>query len=141
MFDQLLQPILKKVHPATIEEVRSSKQKELRIIDTMEPLLNQHRLVFDKTMVKKDIEGALTDAQKLPYSLIYQMTHITRQRGCLRHDDRLDALSIGLQQLVETVGVDEDDMVKDYREEQLDATLDKWMDDMESWIPGAAGSR
>jgi hypothetical protein len=37
--------------------------------------------------------------------------------------------------------VDEDDMVKDYREEQLDATLDKWMDDMESWIPGAAGSR
>jgi hypothetical protein len=69
------------------------------------------------------------------------MTHITRQRGCLRHDDRLDALSIGLQQLVETVGVDEDDMVKDYREEQLDATLDKWMDDMESWIPGAAGSR
>ena len=141
MFDQLLQPILKKVHPAAIEEVRSSKQKELRIIDTMEPLLNQHRLVFDKTMVKKDIEGALTDAQKLPYSLIYQMTHITRQRGCLRHDDRLDALSIGLQQLVETVGVDEDDMVKDYREEQLDATLDKWMDDMESWIPGAAGSR
>jgi len=141
MFDQLLQPILKKVHPATIEEVRSSKQKELRIIDTMEPLLNQHRLVFDKTMVKKDIEGALTDAQKLPYSLIYQMTHITRQRGCLRHDDRLDALSIGLQQLVETVGVDEDDMVKDYREEQLDATLDKWMEDMESWIPGAAGSR
>jgi len=141
MFDQLLQPILKKVHPAAIEEVRSSKQKELRIIDTMEPLLNQHRLVFDKTMVKKDIEGALTDAQKLPYSLIYQMTHITRQRGCLRHDDRLDALSIGLQQLVETVGVDEDDMVKDYREEQLDATLDKWMEDMESWIPGAAGSR
>jgi len=141
MFDQLLQPILKKVHPAAIEEVRSSKQKELRIIDTMEPLLNQHRLVFDKTMVKKDIEGALTDAQKLPYSLIYQMTHITRQRGCLRHDDRLDALSIGLQQLVETVGVDEDDMVKDYKEEQLDATLDKWMEDMESWIPGAAGSR
>lgn len=55
MFDQLLKPILAKVHPATMEEVRSSKQKELRIIDTMEPLLNQHRLVFDKTMVKKDI--------------------------------------------------------------------------------------
>lgn len=137
MFDQLLTPILKKVHPAPIEEVRSNKQKELRIIDTMEPLLNQHRLVFDKTMVKKDIEEALRDSTKLAYSLMYQMTHITRQRGCLKHDDRLDALAIGLGQLVETVGVDESDMINTYKEEQLESTLEKWMDDVDgAWLRG-----
>lgn len=131
MFDQLLMPVLKKVHPATMEEVRSNKQKELRIIDTMEPLLNQHRLVFDKTMVKHDIERALTDAPNLPYSLIYQMTHISRQRGALRHDDRLDALAIGLQQLVETVGIDEQDAVDEFKQERLQESLDKWMGDIE----------
>jgi len=130
MFDQLLRPILKKVHPASIEEVRSNVQKELRIIDTMEPLLNQHRLVFDKTLIKNDIERALTDSTKLPYSLMYQLTHISRQRGALRHDDRLDALSIGLQQLVETVGVDEDEMMQDYKDEQIQNTLDKWVGDI-----------
>jgi len=61
MFDQLLRPILKKVYPCTIEEVRSSKQKELRIIDTMEPLMNQHKLIIDKELLLGDIEGSLKE--------------------------------------------------------------------------------
>ena len=130
MFDQLLRPVLKKVHPVSIEEVRSNKQKELRIIDTIEPLLNQHKLVFDKGMVTSDINQALEDPIKMPYSLMYQLTHITRQRGSLKHDDRLDALAIALAAIVETVGVDEDEVRKEFKEQKLQAELDKFIGDI-----------
>jgi hypothetical protein len=127
MFDQLLRPVLKKIHPVSIEEVRSSKQKELRIIDTLEPLMNQHKLVFDTQMVKRDIRESLTDPQKLPYGLMYQITHITRTRGCLGHDDRLDALAIALAAIVETVGMDEDEAYKEFKDQQLQDKLDKFI--------------
>ena len=32
----------------------------------------------------------------LAKSLIVQMTRLTRDRGCLRHDDRIDALSMAV---------------------------------------------
>lgn len=130
MFDQLLRPVLKKVHPAGIEEVRSSKQKELRIIDTLEPLLNQHKLVFDRSMVNKDIQGSLESPQTLSYGLMYQLTHITRTRGCLRHDDRLDALAIALAAIVETVGIDADDAKREFKEQELQEKLDKFVGDI-----------
>ena len=129
MFDQLLRPVLKKVHPASIEEVRSSKQKELRIIDTIEPLLNQHKLVLDRSLVTKDIQGSLESPQTLSYGLMYQLTHITRTRGCLRHDDRLDALAIALAAIVETVGIDSDDAMKEFRDQELQDELDKFIGD------------
>jgi hypothetical protein len=128
MFNELLKPVLKKIHPAAIEEVRSSKQKELRIIDTLEPLLNQHRLVFDKGLLLRDIKEAITDQPKLAYSLVYQLTHITKDRGCLRHDDRLDALAIAAAAITEIVGVDEDDAKESYLQEQKETMLEDWID-------------
>jgi hypothetical protein len=128
MFNELLKPILNKVHKGCgIEETRSSKQKELRIIDTVEPLLNQHRLVFDKGMVLRDLQKALEDPNKLSYSLMYQLTHITKQRGSLAHDDRLDALAIGLAIVTEMVGVDEEEMRQSFKDEQFQAELEEWM--------------
>jgi len=123
---------LKKIHPVSIEEVRSSKQKELRIIDTIEPLLNQHKLVFDKRMVSQDIKESLTDPQKLAYGLMYQLTHITRTRGCLGHDDRLDALAIALAAIVETVGMDEDEAYKEFKDQQLQDKLDAFVGNIQN---------
>jgi hypothetical protein len=128
MFDQLLKPVLGKVYPCTIEEVRSSKQKELRLIDTIEPLLNQHRLVFSKQLLLKDVKEALADPTKMQYSLVYQLTHLTKDRGCLRHDDRLDALAIALAAIVETVGVDEDEAKDSYLSEMKNEMLENWID-------------
>lgn len=96
MFANLLQPVLSAIYPCMIEEVRHSTQKELRIIDTLEPMLNQHRLVFDYTAIKNDIDYALRDPNNYGYSLIHQLTHITKDRNSLQHDDRLDALTIGI---------------------------------------------
>jgi hypothetical protein len=91
MFTSLFQPVLNKYHPCTVEEVRHSTQKELRIIDTLEPPLNQHRLIFDRKVVEDDLEVLDEDLSR---SLFYQMTRLTREKGALKHDDRLDALAI-----------------------------------------------
>ena len=86
-----------------IEEVRSIKQKELRIIETLEPVMNQHRLIFDNGIFVRDAD---TKAQ---YSLSYQLTHLTRERDCLSHDDRIDSLEMLVSHMMEFLAVNEDD--------------------------------
>ncbi len=97
MFNSLLAPVMNAIYPVAIEEVRNNIQKEKRIIDTLEPLLNQHRLVVDYGAIKRDIEYGLSDPKSIYYSMMYQMTHLTQERGALVHDDRLDVLALGVQ--------------------------------------------
>ena len=97
MFNSLLTPVLNAIYPCAMEEVRNNIQKEKRIIDTLEPLMNQHRLVFDYSAVRDDVQFGLSDPKSIYYSLMYQMTHITQERGALVHDDRLDVLALGVQ--------------------------------------------
>jgi len=97
MFTSLLSPVLNAIYPVSIDEIRNNIQKEQRIIDTLEPLMNQHRLVMDYSAIKQDIEYGLAEPSNIYYSLVYQATHITRERNSLAHDDRLDALTLGVQ--------------------------------------------
>lgn len=97
MFNSLLTPVLNAIYPCAMEEVRNNIQKEKRIIDTLEPLMNQHRLVFDYSAVRDDVQFGLSDPKSIYYSLMYQLTHITQERGALVHDDRLDVLALGVQ--------------------------------------------
>ena len=97
MFNSLLAPVMNAIYPCSIEEVRNNIQKEKRIIDTLEPLMNQHRLVIDYGAIKRDIEYGLSDPKSIYYSMVYQMTHLTAERGSLVHDDRLDVLALGVQ--------------------------------------------
>lgn len=120
MFNQLLMPYLNKIYPCTVEEVRHSKQKELRIIDTLEPVMNQHRLIVDSRVIEGDskpIEGLSTD-DALPYQLFHQMSRITKDRGSLKHDDRLDALAIAVAYWVEVMNQDVDKQI-DLRKDNL----------------------
>ena len=90
MFVELIKPILTKVHPCTIEEVRHSTQKERRIIDTLEPVMAGHKLVIDPEVIKSDFRTAQEYSQEssLKYQLIYQLSRLTRDRGAITHDDR-----------------------------------------------------
>jgi len=97
MFTNLMMPVLNAIYPVAIEEIRNNIQKEKRIIDSLEPLMNQHRLVFDYSALKRDIDFGLQEPKNIYYSLVYQMTHITKERGSIAHDDRLDALTLGVQ--------------------------------------------
>ncbi|MBS5519662.1 MAG: phage terminase large subunit [Acidaminococcus intestini] len=93
MFTKVMTPIFNKIHPVTITEVKNTKQKELRIIDTLEPVMMRHRLIINRAVVEDDYRR-YEDNQA--YSLIYQMTRLCRDRNALSHDDRLDALTMAV---------------------------------------------
>lgn len=125
MFTQLLLPILTKIHPVTVNEVRHNTQKERRIIDVMEPVMNQHKLVFDKKLIKQDYEStqSLPPEMALRYQLMYQLTRITAERGALVNDDRLDALAMAVQYWVDAMAQDADRKIGARREELLMAEV------------------
>ena len=128
MFTTLLSPVLRKIYPCAIEEIRHNTQKERRIIDTLEPVMNQHRLVVDKKLIKEDLDSVkcypLEKQQQ--YSLFYQMTRITKDRNCLAHDDRLDCLSIAVADCLEMLQIDPDDEIQKRIDEEIDAEIERF---------------
>ena len=109
-FGAIWQPYLLKEHLATIEDVWESGQKELRIIDLIEPVLGSGRLIMDISIIEQE-QATLEKypVQDRPsYSLFYQLSRITRAKGCLKHDDRLDALASAIRPWVESLKQDED---------------------------------
>lgn len=116
MFNTVLKPILYTIYPCQLEEVRANIQKELRIIDTLEPVLNQHRLIVDRSLVLRDIEEALSEPTKLPYSLFFQMSHITRERNALVHDDRLDVVAMVVGQWMQVLVQNPEKVLQQYKE-------------------------
>ena len=136
MFVELLKPWLAKVdYPCMIEEVRHSTQKEKRICDTLEPVMGQHRLVVDKTLIQKDFDTVqrtyASSESGHKYQLFYQMARITRDKGALTQDDRLDALVIAVADCVEQMSLDADKSVKQRREEVILDELEVWQRDVE----------
>ena len=143
MFSQLLKPVLSEEvgYPCTVEEVRHSIQKERRIIDTLEPVMNSHKLIIDKKIVEDDyssretnLKESLRDSRDLLsadnslYQLFYQMSRLTFDKGALRHDDRLDALAIAVGYWVEHMESHTDRALSDYQDEQIDKELEKFVE-------------
>lgn len=108
MYTKLFTPICLKEHKCAIEEVKSTGQKEMRIADTLEPLMGAHKLVVFEAAIEQDYNSAKNkDGTHDPkYSLFYQMSRLTRERGALAHDDRLDALAIACAYFVESMSMD-----------------------------------
>ena len=127
MFNQLITPVLSKIHPVTLSEVRHNTQKEKRIIDVLEPVMNQHKLVIDKKVIKQDYESTqhLPPEQSLRYQLMYQLTRITAERGALSNDDRLDSLAMAVQYWVDAMAQDADRQINSRREEMLMDEINK----------------
>ena len=132
MFTELLKPYMTKTYPCTMEEVRHNTQKESRIIDTLEPVMNQHRLILDPKVIQKDYDSVqhMPPDKGIKYMLTYQMTRITKVRGALAHDDRLDVLAMAVQYWVDQMAADADSEIQIRKEELLDAELDKFMSNL-----------
>ena len=127
MFGKVFCPVLLKYHPATLEEIRARGMKELRICDTIEPVLASHRLVIHDDVIRQDYQTARDSDGKhdVRYSLFYQMTRITRERGSLAHDDRLDALALGVEFLRESMQLDSHKVEAEVMEAFLEAHMEK----------------
>jgi len=130
MFMELIKPLFRTTYPITIEEVRHNKQKELRIVDVMEPVLNSHRLIVDPSVINNDYKSALSYPieQQTRYMLMYQLSRITRDKGSLVHDDRLDALSIAIGYWVQQMAADVNQNMIDRKQELLDQELTNFTD-------------
>ena len=126
MYLELFKPVAARIHPAAVTEVKSKGQKELRICDVLEPIMGSHRLIVNAAAIVQDYQTASDkDGVRNPiYSLFYQMTRISRERGALAHDDRLDALAIGVQFFVESMAKDankgEREVTEEWLEEQME---------------------
>ena len=110
IYQQVLKPYLRQVGAeCRLEPVRANQQKELRIIDTMAPLLQTHRFAVDRRVIEADADLVRNakDEKGISYSLFFQMTRLTHDRGSLLHDDRLDAVATAVQWLQEQAAQDQ----------------------------------
>nr|P10310.1 RecName: Full=Terminase, large subunit; AltName: Full=DNA-packaging protein; AltName: Full=Gene product 19; Short=gp19; Includes: RecName: Full=ATPase; Includes: RecName: Full=Endonuclease [Enterobacteria phage T3]AAA92528.1 DNA-packaging protein B [Enterobacteria phage T3] len=108
MFGKVFSPVLLKHHAAALEEIRARGMKELRICDTLEPVLSTHRLVIRDEVIREDYQTARDADGKhdVRYSLFYQLTRMAREKGAVAHDDRLDAFRLGVEFLRSTMELD-----------------------------------
>lgn len=129
MFTALFRPVLMRKHPCHLEEEHSVGQKERRIIDTLEPILNQHRMVVAETVIREDLQVEDPDNQ-----LFRQLTRITKDRNSLRHDDRLEAFASACKKLVELMSIDQEKVEDRHRSMTADKTLREWRSKL-GWRP------
>jgi Autographiviridae terminase large subunit len=118
---------LKAGTPLPAEDVWHSKQKELFICDTLEPIIQNHRLVVDRRVIEKDLlvcHGEEEGSEQ--YSLIWQMTHMHREKKALPHEDRLEAVAMACQFFQELMDRDADKMHAKHNEKLKDAELAKF---------------
>ena len=102
-----------------VEEVRANVRKEDRIIDALEPVLNQHKLIVDRSVIEWDFNSN-KDAppeERLLYMLFYQMSRMCREKGAVKHDDRLDCLAQGVKYFTEAMSISAYETVKMRRHE------------------------
>ena len=114
-----------------IEEVRANVRKEDRIIDALEPVLNQHRLIVDRSVIEWDFKSN-PDAppeERLLYMLFYQMSRMCREKGAVKHDDRLDALAQGVKYYTDALAISAYEQMKIDRMEDWNDMNEAWLDD------------
>jgi hypothetical protein len=114
-----------------IEEVRANVRKEDRIIDSLEPILNQHRLVIDRAVIEWDFKSNPQAApeERLLYMLFYQMSRMCREKGAIRHDDRIDALAQGVQYYTDALGISALEEIKNRKRNEWNAMIEEMIDD------------
>jgi len=128
MFTELFKPVINNVYPVTINEVRHHIQKEKRIVDTLEPVLNAHKLIVDPNVIRRDFQSAqgYPIEQQTRYMLLYQLSRLTKDRGSLLQDDRLDALAIAIGYWVEQMAVNADLKINERKEELMEIELERF---------------
>ena len=114
-----------------VEEVRATVRKEDRIIDSLEPVLNQHRLIIDRSVIEWDFKSNPDEApeKRLMYMLFYQMSRMCREKGAVKHDDRIDCLAQGVQYFTDALGISAQEAIKERKRMEWNAMIEEMLDD------------
>ena len=113
-----------------IEEVRANVRKEDRIIDSLEPVLNQHRLIVDRGVIDWDYASNKDSPaeERLLYMLFYQMSRMCRDKRAVKHDDRLDCLAQGVKYFTDALSISAQDQIQLRKREEWEYTLAEFID-------------
>jgi hypothetical protein len=98
MFGELLRPVCADMfyEPEIVSEPAKQVAKEVRIVETLEPLMSSHRLVINAELLRRDFHVDYEDveaAKRRYYRLTYQLSRMTKTKGCVPHDDRVEGVS------------------------------------------------
>ncbi|CAA2141617.1 phage terminase large subunit [Hyphomicrobium sp. ghe19] len=130
MFSKLLMAQSQVLYRVSIVDSEWSRaQKEARIIDVLEPVMNQHRLVIDKSVIWYDYKSTETyiPEEQNRYRAFYQMSRLTKDRGALVSDDRIEAIAGAVKYWTDHFAKDTTKSVKDHKAQELDEELKKFM--------------
>lgn len=110
-----------------IEDLYEHGQKELRIIDRLEPIVARHRLIVNDSIPTQDVHTVqgYSVNKRAEYQGLFQFEKITRERGALIHDDRLDALAGAVKSITDLLAVDEEKALSERKAEEYQ----KWIRD------------
>jgi hypothetical protein len=117
-----------------IDEVRANVRKEDRIIDALEPVLNQHRLVVDRGVIEWDYSSNKDSApeSRLLYMLFYQMSRMCRMKFAVKHDDRLDCLAQGVKYFTDALSISAQQQINLRKREDWNDMMEAFIDDPQS---------
>ena len=117
-----------------IDEVRANVRKEDRIIDSLEPVLNQHRLVVDRGVIEWDYRSNQDSPpeSRLLYMLFYQMSRMCRMKFAVKHDDRLDCLAQGVKYFTDALSISAQEQINLRKREEWNDILEQFLDDPQS---------
>ena len=116
---------------AHVEEVRATVRKEERIIQTLEPVLNQHKLIMDPKVIEWDYASNPKEApeKRLEYMLMYQLSRMCREKGAVKHDDRVDALAQGVQWFIDALAMSASKQQAQRKSEEFKAMQQMFLED------------
>ena len=117
-----------------VDEVRANVRKEDRIIDSLEPVLNQHRLVIDRSFIDWDYSSNKEHPpeQRLLYMLFYQMSRMCRMKFAVKYDDRIDCLAQGVKYFTDALSISAQKQIDLKKEEEWNDILQGFLDDPQS---------
>ena len=127
LFKKHIQQTKQAIH---IEETRANVRKEDRIIDSLEPVLNQHRLVVDRKVIDWDDKSNADEApeKRLLYMLFYQISRMCREKFAVKHDDRLDCLAQGVKYYTDALSISAEKQIAIRRLEEFTSVLEDYLD-------------
>ena len=139
LFEAVLSPVMNKIHPCGIESVSVSMQKERRICQVLGPVIQQHKLVVNSDLIRKDYLEAERSAEGgHERSLMFQMSRITEERNALSKDDRIDALALAVQFFSEAAAQDQQLKASERAYELWQNQMDMAMDETGASIDALA---
>ena len=111
-YSELVKPYLHKFGVlAAVENVPASGQKEPRMIEALRPVVGTHRMVISRQVAQCT-------------ELTYQFTHLTDEKGCLEHDDFVDAMAGAVSKLTRGLSADYVRTAEEIQEERLKKSVE-----------------